>query len=101
MCVGDGSGGGCRTTADADDDNDRELPDVVPRNVEGRQRDPGEEGDNHGRGGEGCWYWYCCYDLMTHTSVTMYWTIATSKKIQQEKLASVESQTGFKLVTHL
>ena len=49
MCAGDGSGGGHRATADAGDVDDRELPDVVPRNVEGRQRDSGEEGENHGR----------------------------------------------------
>ena len=61
MCVGDGSGGGCRTTADADDADDRALPDVVPRNVERRQRDRGEEGENHGCGGEEWWY---CYYVM-------------------------------------
>ena len=78
MCVGDGSGGGCRTTADADDDDDRELPDVVPRNVERRQRDRGEEGGLR-RGG--VLVLLLCYDLMMHTSVTMYWTTATSKQI--------------------
>ena len=61
MCVGDGSGGGCRTTADAAADDDRELPDVVPRNVKGMQLNHGEEGENHGCGGEGCWY---CYYVM-------------------------------------
>ena len=45
------------------------------------------------------------YDLMIHTSVTMYWTIATSKQITKretrERWVSIWCQTSYTLVDSL